>query len=47
MEAADPTHSTNSLTVVTPVLVQPEASCRPNSRERSSELASDKLYQNQ
>jgi len=26
------------------VLVQPEASWRPNSRERSSELASDKLY---
>ena len=25
-------------------LVQPEASWRPNSRDRSSELASDKLY---
>jgi sulfur relay protein TusB/DsrH len=25
-------------------LVQPEASSRPNSHERSSELASDKLY---
>jgi hypothetical protein len=26
------------------VLVQPKASWRPNSHERSSELASDKLY---
>jgi hypothetical protein len=26
------------------VLVQPEASSHPDSRERSSELASDKLY---
>jgi hypothetical protein len=26
------------------LLVQPEASSRPDSRERSSELASDKLY---
>ena len=30
-----------------PRLVQPEASSRPNSRERSCALASDKLYENQ